>query len=158
MRRLPALGPHGEGWFAGQIVIFVVIAIGARWGGAWSGPLGLATAAVGLALAAGGGLLAFRGLIDLGTNLTPFPAPLANANLVDCGAYGLVRHPIYGGLIVGALGWGLALASPAAMAGAALLAVFFDLKSRREEVWLTERYPDYPRYRARTRKMVPWVY
>jgi protein-S-isoprenylcysteine O-methyltransferase Ste14 len=156
--RLPALGPHGEGWVAGQVVIFALIASGIGWGGAWSGPVRTATFAVGVLLAACGALLALRGLVDLGPNLTPFPAPLSRSRLVDCGAYALVRHPIYGGLIIGALGWGLALASPVAIIGAAILAGFFDLKSRREEVWLAQRYAEYPGYRARTRKMLPWVY
>jgi protein-S-isoprenylcysteine O-methyltransferase Ste14 len=156
--RLPALGPRGEGWFAGQLVIFALIAAGAEWRVAWSGWPREAAAAAGVLLMVAGGFLAFRGLVDLGRNLTPFPAPLRGAQLVDCGAYALVRHPIYGGLIIGAIGWGLALASPLAVAGAVLLAAFFDLKSRREEVWLSARYPDYPSYRARTRKMVPWLY
>jgi len=158
MSRLPALGPRGEGWFAGQLVIFALLAAGAEWGGAWSGPPRALSVAAGVLLMGGGALLAFRGLVDLGRNLTPFPAPLSRGELIDCGAYALVRHPIYGGLIIGALGWGLALASPVAVAGAVLLAAFFDLKSRREEVWLAARYPDYSIYRARTRKMLPWVY
>jgi protein-S-isoprenylcysteine O-methyltransferase Ste14 len=156
--RLPALGPRGEGWFAGQVLIFALIAYGAEWGGAWTGWPREATAAAGVLLMGCGGILAFRGLVDLGRNLTPFPAPLSRGRLVDCGAYSLVRHPIYGGLIIGAAGWGLGFASPLALAGAVLLAGFFDLKSRREEVWLVERYPDYPSYRARTHKMLPWVY
>jgi protein-S-isoprenylcysteine O-methyltransferase Ste14 len=105
-----------------------------------------------------GGILSFRGVIDLRENLTPFPKPLAGARLVETGAYRLVRHPIYGGLILGALGWGLATASPPALLGAIVLAGFFDLKSRREEIWLSERYGDYPAYRSRTRRLLPWLY
>jgi protein-S-isoprenylcysteine O-methyltransferase Ste14 len=41
----------------------------------------------------------------------------------------------------------------------ALLAVLFDLKARREEAWLIERFPEYADYRARTpRRFVPWLY
>jgi protein-S-isoprenylcysteine O-methyltransferase Ste14 len=156
--RLPNLGPRGEGWFAAQLVIFALIAYGGLPGGAWSGWPRAMTIASGVLLMAAGGLLAVRGVVDLRENLTPFPAPLPNGRLVNCGSYGLVRHPIYSGLIAGALGWGLATASPLSLVGAALLAVFFDLKSRREEVWLSERYPDYPLYRKQTRKLIPWVY
>jgi protein-S-isoprenylcysteine O-methyltransferase Ste14 len=49
-------------------------------------------------------------------------------------------------------------ASPLTLAGAFLLAVFFDLKSRREEIWLSESFEDYPAYRSRTRRLLPWVY
>jgi protein-S-isoprenylcysteine O-methyltransferase Ste14 len=36
--------------------------------------------------------------------------------------------------------------------------VFFDLKSRREEIWLAEQFPDYAAYKARTRRLLPWLY
>ena len=36
--------------------------------------------------------------------------------------------------------------------------VFFTLKSRREEAWLQERFDGYAAYRARTRRLIPWVY
>jgi protein-S-isoprenylcysteine O-methyltransferase Ste14 len=156
--RLPALGPHGEGWFAGQLLIFAVIFAAAGLGPAWGGGARTATLAVGGFLAASGGLLALRGLTDLRENLTPFPRPLAGGRLIDSGAYALVRHPIYGGLVLGATGWGLATASPAALAATAFMLGFFDLKSRREEAWLAEQYSGYDAYRARTRRLLPWVY
>jgi len=102
--------------------------------------------------------LSLRGVLDLRENLTPFPKPLPGANLVDTGAYGLVRHPIYGGLILGGAGWSLFMASPLALFLALMLAVFFDLKSRREELWLAEQFAEYEAYRSRTRRMLPWVY
>jgi protein-S-isoprenylcysteine O-methyltransferase Ste14 len=61
-------------------------------------------------------------------------------------------------LITAAFGWGIATASPLAILGALTLAVFFDLKSRREEIWLAERFPDYLDYRNRTRRLLPWLY
>ena len=157
-RRLPDLGRRGEGWFIVQIVIFVAIALAGTLGPAWSGAARSVSAALGLLLGGAGGLLAFRGLIDLNENLTPFPKPLSGGRLIDSGSYGLVRHPIYGGLVMGAAGWGLVTASLPALAATLLLLAFFDLKSRREEVWLAEAYEDYPAYRRRTRKIIPWVY
>jgi protein-S-isoprenylcysteine O-methyltransferase Ste14 len=157
--RLPSLGPRGEGWFAGQMALFGFIgAAGVAVGDAWTGSARTASEIVGGVLLLAGGILAFRGLVDLRENLTPLPAPVAHGRLVDTGSYALVRHPIYSGLIAGASGWGLALASPLALVGAAVLALFFDLKSRREEIWLAEKYPDYAGYRSRTRKLVPRIY
>jgi protein-S-isoprenylcysteine O-methyltransferase Ste14 len=157
-RRLPDLGPRGEGWFAAQVVLFVVIAASGAAGPVWGGAARTVGIAVGGLLICCGGLLSVRGLLDLKENLTPFPKPMESARLVEEGAYRLVRHPIYGGLILGAAGWGLVTSSPLTLAGAVLLAGFFDLKSRREELWLADRYAGYPSYRSRTRRLIPWLY
>jgi protein-S-isoprenylcysteine O-methyltransferase Ste14 len=157
--RIPSLGPRGEGWVALQLILFAAIGLaGLTASGAWAGPAAIVTTAVGVVLVAAGGLLALKGLLDLGTGLTPLPHPRDGAELVQTGAYRLARHPIYGGLILGAAGWGLLTASPLALALAVVLLGFFDLKSRREERWLEERYPDYPAYRARTRRLIPGLY
>ena len=68
------------------------------------GPWGWLSLLVGLVAIAGGGLLAVRGSWDLRASFSPFPRPVEGAPLIETGAYRLVRHPIYGGLIVGALG------------------------------------------------------
>jgi len=36
---------------------------------------------------------------DLGRNLSPFPRPINNSNLVTTGIYGFTRHPMYHSLI-----------------------------------------------------------
>jgi protein-S-isoprenylcysteine O-methyltransferase Ste14 len=155
---LPDLGARGEGWFLLQLVLFAAIAAAGTIGPAWSGGLRVLGLAVGVALIGIGGVLSLRGVLDLRENLTPFPKPLPGARLVDTGAYRLVRHPIYGGLIVAAAGWGLATASPVAIVGAGVLLVFFDLKSRREEAWLAGQFDGYSAYRSRTRKLLPGLY
>ncbi len=157
-RRLPNLGPRGEGWFLIQLAILGAIAVAGVLGPAWSGLARALTFAAGAGLIGAGGLLALRGIVDLGGNLTPFPRPRESAGLVDTGAYGLVRHPIYGGLILGGVGWGLCTASPVSLVASLVLAAFFDLKSRREEAWLAERFDEYEPYRARTRRLLPWLY
>jgi protein-S-isoprenylcysteine O-methyltransferase Ste14 len=105
-----------------------------------------------------GAVLATRGVVDLREALTPFPHPRPDAPLVEQGAYRLARHPIYGGLVLGAVGWGLITASALALALATVLLAFFDLKSRREEAWLVDRFPAYEAYRRRTRRLIPFVY
>jgi len=156
--RLPTLGPRGEGWVLIQGFLLVAIAAAGSTGPAWTGDLRVVTAGAGLCLIAAGAVLGVRGLADLRENLTPFPHPRDGARLVETGAYRLVRHPIYGGLIVGSAGWGLVTAAPLVLALAAVLFGFFDLKSRREEAWLAERFPGYAEYRARTKRFIPWAY
>ena len=158
MTRLPALGGRGEGWFAAQMVLFVAIAAAGAVGPAWGGWPRIVAIVAGGGLMGCGGILSLRGVLDLRESLTPFPRPMPDARLVESGAYGLVRHPIYTGLILGALGWGLFTASLPALIGAAVLAGFFDLKSRREEIWLVEQFAGYDSYRSRTRRLLPWVW
>ena len=60
---------------------------------------------------------------------------------------------------IGALGYGLVMhALVTAIIGALALLVFFTLKSMREEAWLERRYAGYAAYRARTRRMIPYLY
>ena len=157
-RRLPDLGPRGEGWFLIQVLVLGAVAMAGLLGPAWSGLPRVLAAIAGTFLIGAGGLLAVRGVLDLGVNLTVLPKPREDAPLVDTGAYRLVRHPIYGGLILGGFGWGLVTASPFAIAGAAVLALFFDLKSRREEAWLVAQFDGYQAYRRRTPRLLPWLY
>lgn len=159
MTRLPSLGPRGQGWVVLQLVLLAFVALsGAAGGGDWDGPWRWLLASAGLGLIVLGGLLAGRGLVDLGRNLTPVPHPREGAELVETGVYARVRHPIYGGLILAALGWGFLVASLLTVASALVLTVFFDLKSRREEAWLRSHYPRYASYQGRTHRFIPWLY
>jgi hypothetical protein len=56
-----------------------------------------------------------------------------------------------------AVGWGLALASPAALLMTVLPGAIFDLKSRREPAWLSERLADDAACAASTRRLIPWL-
>jgi len=155
---LPSLGRRGEGWVLIQGVLLVLVAA-AGWslGPDWSGPARLVGVLVGIGLVATGIVLALRGVVDLGGAMTPLPHPRDGAALVQTGAYALVRHPIYGGLILVAFGWAIAQASVGAVILAAALATFLRLKSMREERWLEVRYPEYASYRSRTRRFIPWI-
>ena len=156
--RLPDLGPRGEGWVAIQLVLFGLLALAGTLGPAWGDPWLAIGRAVGAVHLAAGVVVAGLGLLGLRENLTAVPRPVEGGRLVAHGVYGLVRHPIYAGIILASVGWGLLTASPAALLVAAGIAVFFDLKSRREEAWLLEAYPDYAAYRRRVRKLLPFLY
>ncbi len=158
MSGLPSLGSRGEGWVAIQLVLLGLVAVAGLAGPAWGGAAASVSTAVGLVAMASGAVLAILGLVGLGTALTPLPHPRDGATLVESGAYRFVRHPIYGGIVIGAAGYGLMMASPLAVAGAVVLLGFFRLKSSREEAWLADRYPGYAAYAARTRRMLPFVY
>ena len=157
MSNLPSLGPRGEGWVAIQFVLLGAIGLAALTGPSWDGSVRSLTTVAGFVLALAGLAMALLGLRDLGANLTPLPYPRDSARLVESGIYSRVRHPIYGGIIVGAVGWGLATTSAVALALGGVLALFFLLKSRREEAWLIARFPEYPAYRQRTKALIPFL-
>jgi protein-S-isoprenylcysteine O-methyltransferase Ste14 len=98
-------------------------------------PWGPAVLVIGLVAIVIGGGVAGRGIWDLRSSLSPFPRPIAGAPLVESGAYRLIRHPIYSGLVLGAIGWGLVTSSIVAIGAVGLLFLLFAAKSRREEVW-----------------------
>lgn len=157
-RHLPSLGPRGEGWLALQVLAFGAALVAGLAGPAWAGPVRIVSTAAGLIGIVAGAALGLAAARTLGTALTPLPKPNENARLVRTGPYRLVRHPIYGGIVIAAVGWGLATASPLALVVAVGILAFFDVKSRREEAWLVARFADYPAYRSATRRLLPWVY
>ena len=99
-----------------------------------------------------------RSLFDLGQNLTPLPHPRDDGQLVKTGIYALVRHPLYSGVIYLALAYASWRMSWAHLLGAIVLLLFFDAKSRTEEVWLTEKFPDYANYSTLVKKLIPGIY
>jgi protein-S-isoprenylcysteine O-methyltransferase Ste14 len=157
--RLPELGARGEGWAASQAALLLAVALSALVGLDWPDGLEVPARVLGAALLAAGIALVLAGSIQLGSALTPLPAPRPGASLRASGVYGLVRHPIYGGVILVALGWTTVFATPLGLVLTVLLVAFFELKARREEAWLAERHPEYEAYRERTpRRLLPWVY
>ena len=157
-KALPALGPRGEGWVVLQTLLFAAI-VGCGYTGVyWPSGAESYLVVLGILVAVAGAALLVLGAVALGRSFTPLPRPRRSGRLRQHGIYRLVRHPVYGGVLLLALGWSLADA-PLALIPTALLAVLFDLKSRREEAWLVERYPEYAAYSNRTpRRFIPLVY
>jgi protein-S-isoprenylcysteine O-methyltransferase Ste14 len=162
MTRLPPLGDRGEGWVIGQFALLGLVALlslpdlgnlavpqaGASW-------LRLLLGALGLLVGAG---LIGLGARGLGRQLTPCPRPPRDGHLVMVGVYRSIRHPIYAGLILLGISWATFAGSLASFAAALALAVWMDLKARREEAWLLAHYPGYAAYRARSWRFLPRVY
>ncbi|MEY3869485.1 MAG: methyltransferase family protein [Microcoleaceae cyanobacterium] len=109
-------------------------------------------------LGLGSAILFIKGLIDLGKSLTPLPYPREDGELVTTGVYQLVRHPVYSGVILGCLGMTIFWESVSHLILTVLLLIFFDIKARKEEVFLMEKYVDYGEYRQRVKKLIPGIY
>ena len=72
---------------------------------------GDATRWLGLALFTVGGILRLWPVFVLGRRFSGLVAIQPGHTLVTSGIYGFIRHPSYLGLLIGALGWGLAFRS-----------------------------------------------
>jgi protein-S-isoprenylcysteine O-methyltransferase Ste14 len=153
---------RGEWYVVAQGLLFLLVAFGPHTAPAfpaWTAPYAALASAIGLVLMLAGGALAVAGLLGLGReNLTALPYPRDESTLVVTGPYRLVRNPIYSGLIFGAFGYALWVNGWLTLGYALLLFIFFDIKSRKEERWLAEKFPDYGAYQRRVRKLIPWVY
>ncbi|WP_439564465.1 methyltransferase family protein [Microcella sp.] len=149
------LHPAAAWALVGAQFVFLLLLGFLPWGSLWARELatlviglGLVALGVGIALAAGAGL---------GRSLTASPIPKADGQLVTTGVFGLVRHPIYSGLLV--LGLGLVVIGASVLhllAWVALLSVLM-AKSRFEERMLADQYSAYAAYAARVGRLVPGV-
>jgi protein-S-isoprenylcysteine O-methyltransferase Ste14 len=154
-------GARGEWLVVAQVALIGLVFLGPRTVAgqpAWPFPFQQACPIAGVVLAVAGGLLLCAGFISLGRGLTPLPYPKEGADLIQTGPYALVRHPMYSGGLLLALGWALYVQSWLTLGYVVALFVFLDMKSRREERWLAERFPTYATYRQRVRKLIPFVY
>ena len=149
---------RGEGWVVVQFPLYGLAVLAPHLGPAWPRVLDRSGRLASLPLLAAGVYLFGRGLLDLGASFTPLPKPKDDARLVREGAYRVVRHPIYAGATLAALGWALLTANTTRLALAGVVLLFFDAKARREEAWLVEKYPAYAAYRREVRKLLPGLY
>lgn len=159
--QLEKFGARGEWWVVAQFILvplLVLLLWLVPWGRGWPAPLDWLGRIAGLLLLMGAAWLLLAGVLHLGRNLTANPKPIDNGQLVQRGAYAVVRHPIYAGIILGFLAIALFFNSLVGVIGAIILLVFFDQKSRREEAWLAAAYAGYADYQRRTRKLIPFIY
>jgi protein-S-isoprenylcysteine O-methyltransferase Ste14 len=146
----------GGWWVVAQVVLFV--AISASWvldRVGW-GPVAVGSGGV---LALAGVVLGGSGLFSLGRHLSPYPTPRPDAVLVDRGPYRLVRHPIYGGIVLGSAGISLADGSWVGLLLAAVLVGLFWEKTHVEESRLVDAVSGYEAYRRRVRRrLIPGLF
>ena len=147
---------RGGWWVVGQLLLLFAIAI-----------LGISCRATsklhliflfGVFFLVASAICGISGALTLGRNLTPFPKPSNETQLVQHGIYGLIRHPLYTAVFCAAAGWSLVWQSWPALVASLALGVFFDAKARHEERWLRQQFPDYADYERRVRRFIPWIY
>ncbi|HLP16017.1 MAG TPA: isoprenylcysteine carboxylmethyltransferase family protein [Bacteroidota bacterium] len=154
-------GQQGEWYVVVQVALFMLIIFGPPTlpgFSEWPPAMAPFASYLGMVLIVGGIMFIGAGLWELRSQLTPLPYPKEGSVLITCRAYAIVRHPIYTGGIFMAFGWALFIHGWLTLGYAVLLLVFLDIKSRREEVWLLQKFPAYAAYRKRVRRLIPFLY
>jgi len=147
---------RGGGWAIGQVGLMLGVVLAGPMGTV--GPPGPRSLAVSALLLGTGASFGISGAWVLGRNRTILPQPREGSRLIQPGVYALVRHPLYASLTLLALGWAMLWQSPLAGLAAFALGLSVDLKARREERWLREKFPEYVQYEKRVRRLIPWLY
>ena len=113
----------------------------------------------GVTLYAAGGVLRIAPVFVLGRRFSGLVAIQPGHRLVTGGIYGVIRHPSYLGLFVNALGWGLAFRAGVGVFIALLMLIVVLGRIEAEERLLRETFgAEYDAYRARTWRLIPYLY
>ena len=96
--------------------------------------------------------------IHLGKLWSPLVTRKADHRIIDTGPYGIVRHPIYTGMILAALAVAILKGSAYAVAGFFLATIGFWMKARMEERFLRDELGAeiYDSYRRRVPMLIPF--
>jgi protein-S-isoprenylcysteine O-methyltransferase Ste14 len=111
------------------------------------------------ALCLAGFAFAWWARLHLGRLWSGFVTRKADHRIIDSGPYGIVRHPIYTGIIVAAIAMAIAKGTVYAVAGALLGILSFWVKARLEEKFLRDQLgPEtYDAYRRRVPMLIPFA-
>ena len=153
---------RGNRWVVG--VVLLVGLLGAFLP-AWTDRIGFwtidgeTTRWLGVAFVAIGGSLRIVPVFVLGNRFSGLVAIQPDHTLVTGGIYRVIRHPSYLGLLLSALGWGLAFRSSVGVLLAMLLVPVIVARIRAEERLLGQHFgAQYDAYRGRTSRLIPGIY
>ena len=149
---------RGELYVVVQAILLIALFFGPRDIFGLPAMLNQALWWIGQILFYSGIVIAIWAAILLGPNLTPLPKPKPSGELIQSGLYRFVRHPIYFGVILVSFGWAGIEQTIYTLVLAFILLIFFDLKSRQEEIWLTEKFSEYAEYKITAKKLIPFIY
>jgi protein-S-isoprenylcysteine O-methyltransferase Ste14 len=171
-KKTTATGRDPGGWARsiaglGAVLLFTPAATGAKLLGSvglaaftqrlWPATETLAWTLVGLTVA--GFAFCWWARLHLGRLWSGLVTLKEGHKIIDTGPYGLVRHPIYSGLMFSALMTAGLRATPAAFLGSLMLIVGFGFVARIEERFLREQMGAsvYDAYARRVGMLVPFI-
>jgi protein-S-isoprenylcysteine O-methyltransferase Ste14 len=99
----------------------------------------------------------FISLFQLNKNLSPFPSPKENSELVTTGLFSKMRHPIYSGILLLAFSFALYQNSGFKILISFVLSILFYFKTGYEEKQLSLKFPEYKNYKMNTNRFFPKI-
>lgn len=135
------------------VIAYYPIGFGVLW--MTPAPVGWALAA----LAIGGLAFTWAARLHLGPLWSSTSAPTEDHRIVETGPYGVVRHPVYAGLLLAALAAACERGRIEGVAGAAVLIAGVSLRAKLEEKLLRRDVSEeaYAAYRARVPMLIPFT-
>jgi protein-S-isoprenylcysteine O-methyltransferase Ste14 len=114
---------------------------------------------IGVVLFAAGGALRIWPVYILGDRFSGLVAIQPDHTLETRGIYSFIRNPSYLGLLVMTLGWGLTFRTGMGIVLTFLLVPPLIARMDAEEALLSARFgSEYDTYRARTSRLLPWIW
>lgn len=106
-------------------------------------------------LAVSGIFILLWAILLLNNSLSPFPTPRAQGELIRSGIYRKVRHPIYTGILMAALGYAVFSGNGIRLLLFCALWWLFMRKARYEEQLLEQKFSAYAEYKTRSGMFLP---
>jgi protein-S-isoprenylcysteine O-methyltransferase Ste14 len=142
-----------------QFLLFFIIIYSVRLESKYGlGDHSKAAAYAGLIIAITGALLLIASFINFGQRITANPVPLERYKLKTTGLYAIVRHPIYFSLLVMFIGIVIHLNAYVSLFWIVILFLFFVKKSKMEEEFLLQKFPEYREYQSKTKRLIPFIF
>lgn len=114
---------------------------------------------LGLAFMIAGISFALCARFFLGRNWSGTVSIKKDHELVCTGPYSVVRHPIYTGVLFALLGTAIVFGQIRGLLAVAVAALVLYLKSRREELFMTELFgAEYARYKHKVKRLIPFMW
>jgi protein-S-isoprenylcysteine O-methyltransferase Ste14 len=122
-------------------------------------PASLWTFWLGAAVTIAGLLFAVWARVHLGRNWSRSVTIKQDHELIKTGPYGVVRHPIYTGILAGFLGMAIAISQVRGFVVVVLIFIAFWIKFRMEERWMRSQFGEaYAAYAHQTAALVPYLF
>ena len=96
-------------------------------------------------------------ILQLNKNLSPFPTPKENSELITTGLFSKIRHPIYSGILLLAFSFALYQNSGFKILISFFLLILFYFKTRYEEKQLSLKFPEYKNYKRTAGRFFPKI-